>query len=129
MDKKNIYCVIAGIVLALLAIGLFSWYTGAGGRGNDSSTEVAIDTALEQNAGAGTAVNDSIRELDGIREGVAATESQLRESAASADRIAAKNHDSSKLIERCLELNRETKQLIEDIERSNQARTQESNNK
>ncbi|MHC1718525.1 MAG: hypothetical protein AB9883_07720 [Acidaminococcaceae bacterium] len=129
MDKKNIYCVIAGIVLALLAIGLFSWYTGSGGRGNDSSTEVAIDNATKQNAGAGAAVNDSIRELDGIREGVAATESQLRESAASADRIAAKNHDSRQLIERCLELNRETKQLIEDIERTNQAGPPQSENK
>ena len=128
MEKKNLYCFAAGIILALLAISLFGWYTGTG-RGNDPSAEVAIDNAIKQNAGAGAAVNDSIRELDGIRKGVAATESKLGESAASADRIAAKNHDSRQLIERCLELNRETKQLIEDIERSNQARTQESNNK
>ena len=128
MDKKNIYCVIAGIVLALLAIGLFSWYVGVG-RTDDSSTEVTIDTALKQNAGAGAAVNDSIRELDGIRKGIIETESQLGESAASADRIAVKSRESRQLVERCLELNRETKQLIEDIERTNQARTPQGENK
>lgn len=129
MEKKNVYYFIAGLVLALLAIGLFSWYTAGPGRGNDTSAEVTVNTALKQNAGAGAAVTDGIRELDGIREGVAATESQLGECATSAEHIAAKNHDSRQLIERCIELNRETKQLIEDLERSDKERPQKSQNK
>ena len=128
MDKKNIYCVIVGIVLALLAIGVFSWYTGDG-RTDDSSTEVTIDTLNQQNAGAGAAVAAASGELDGIRTGITETESQLGESAASADRIAVKSRESRQLIERCIELNRETKQLIADLERSNQAGPQEGQNK
>ncbi len=128
MEKKNVYCLVIGAVLALLAIGVFSWYT-AGTGGNDTSAEVTVNDAIKQNAGAGAAVADGIRELDGIREGVATTESQLGESAASAERIAVKNHDSRQLIERCIELNRETKQLIEDIERTNKEGPQKSENK
>ena len=128
MEKKNIYCVIAGIVLALLAVGLFSWYTGSG-RTDDSSTEVTVDTAIKQNAGAGAAVAAASGELDGIRTGITETESQLGESAASADRLAVKSRESRQLIERCIELNRETKQLIADLERSNQAGPQKGQNK
>ena len=128
MEKKNIYFVVAGIVLALLAVGLFSWYTGSG-RTDDSSTEVTVDTAIKQNAGAGAAVAAASGELDGIRTGITETESQLGESAASADRLAVKSRESRQLIERCIELNRETKQLIADLERSNQAGPQEGQNK
>ena len=128
MEKKNIYFVVAGIVLALLAVGLFSWYTGSG-RTDDSSTEVTVDTAIKQNAGAGAAVAAASGELDGIRTGITETESQLGESAASADRLAVKSRESRQLIERCIELNRETKQLITDLEQSNQTRSQEGQNK
>lgn len=128
MEKKNIYCFIAGLVLSLLAVFMFSWYTGSG-RTDDSSTEVTVNDAIKQNAGAGAAVADGIRELDSIGEGIAATESQLGESAASADRIAVKSRESRQLIERCIELNRETKQLIADLERSNQAGPQKGQNK
>ena len=128
MDKKNIYCVIAGVILALLAIGLFSWYTGAR-RTDDSSTEVTVDTALKQNARAGAAVADGTKQLNRIRTGITATESQLGESAASADRIATKSRTSGELIQRCLELNRDAKQLITDLEQSDKERAQESENK
>ena len=128
MEKKNIYCFIAGVILALLAFAVFSWYTGFG-RGNDSSAEVTVNDAIKQNAGAGAAVNNSIRELDGIRTGITETESQLGESAASTDRIAAKSRNSRQLIERCLELNRDAKQLITDLEQSDKERSQESKNK
>ena len=128
MEKKNIYCFAAGIILALLAISLFSWYTGTG-RGNDPSPEVTVDTALKQNARAGAAVADGTKQLNGIRTGIAATESQLGESAASADRIATKSRTSGELIQRCLELNRDAKQLITDLEQSDKERAQESKNK
>lgn len=128
MEKKNIYCIGIGVVLALLAVAVFCWYSGSG-RGDDTSTEVTIDTLNQQNAGAGAAVAAASRELDGIGAGIIETESELGEYAASADRIAAKNHDSRQLVERCIKLNRETKRLLEDIERTNQAGPQESQNK
>lgn len=128
MEKKNIYYFVAGVVLALLAFAMFSWYTGSG-RGNDSSTEVTVDTALKQNAGAGAAVADGAKQLDGIRTGIAAAEGKLGESAASADRIAVKSRNSGQLIERCIELNRDAKQLIADLERSDKERSQEGKNK
>ena len=60
MEKKNIYCIVIGVVLALLAVTVFCWYSGSG-REDDTSTEVTIDTLNQQNAGAGAAVDDAAK--------------------------------------------------------------------
>lgn len=119
MSKKTTY-----IIFALLAcLGVFCAYD-LFSRGTGNNVDRTVQSITDDNVRAGELVDSASEQLGTIGNGLNDVSEGLANSAAESNRIAVETKNSANLAERCLELNREAKSILNDIERTNQAGTQ-----
>lgn len=113
MEKKNIYSILA-VVLLVLAVYMFC---GNGTSIHDILNR--IDGIAANNVGAGKAVDSAKQDVGDVGNELGTVSGRVGEYAKSAHDIAGEVKDSRELAQRSLELNRRAKQILEDIGQRN----------
>lgn len=119
MDKKTTYIIFALLIFFALfcAYDLFS----------DGSVKGTINTIRDDNVRTGELVDSASTEIGTVAGELGTVSNRLGESAKTSHDIAAEISDSQSIASRCLELNRQAKSILNDIEQGNQSGTQTSN--
>ena len=118
MSKKTTY-----IIFALLAcLALFCAYDLFSGGNN--SVQGTINTIRDDNVRTGELVDSASSEVNGVANELGDVSNGLGSAAKTSHDIAAEISDSKSIVNRCIELNRQAKSILNDIERTNQNGTQ-----
>ena len=113
MEKKNIYSILAVVLLVLAG------YVFCGNGTSIHDILDRIDGITANNERAGAVVDSAKQNVGDVGNELRTVSNQVGEYAKSAHDIADEIKDSRELAKRSLELNRRAKQILEDIEQRN----------
>ena len=120
MSKKTTYIIFALLIFFALfcAYDLFS----------DGSVKGTINTIRNDNVRTGELVDSASSEVGTVANELGDVGNRLGESAKTSHGITTEISDSQSIASRCLELNRQAKSILNDIEQGNQSGTQTGSN-